>query len=565
MNAFSIGLSALGSGNRALEIIGQNISNASTPGYHRQAVQLTSQWLEGGRPAGVDVANITRYSAPPLRTAILRGNAEYAAALSRLDVHRKAETALPTGTNGIDGHLEQFFNQIEALTTRPEDTSARRPLLATASNLASQFNLAADNLDTLSTDLSQQIRGSVDEVNGLATRIADLNARIARANSQGFTANDLLDQRDQLIDDLSQRIDVRTVNQPNGIVNVLTTDSPIVVGDSATTFEVGTDSSGAITIMETGTDRRVSFASGTLGGLIQSHNVDMPAMRSRLDGLAREFVRQVNQVQATGLSSNGLMTQLRGTQRVADPSATLDSLNLPFAPRAGALSISVTNAATGERTTSRIDIDPAAQSLQDVAAAITTGTGGQVLATVDPDTNSLNLQAQEGYAFDFAGQSTGSSTATTASDPDSGGLLSALGVNGLFTGDSASTIALRPDVESDPNLLAMSRTNAAGDATNLERFAALRDRPIFGGSRTFTDEFTDTVARVGTEVNSLDVQQSAQSGILADLKAQEQSVTGVDVNEELVHLLNYQRMMESASRYMALVNSTLDSVMQMLN
>src|SRR5262245_61552550 len=84
MNAFPIGISAIAAGNRALDLIGQNIANATTPGYHRQIVNLVSRTTDGVTGSGVDVASLTRYDAPPIRTAILRGNADTGATTARL-------------------------------------------------------------------------------------------------------------------------------------------------------------------------------------------------------------------------------------------------------------------------------------------------------------------------------------------------------------------------------------------------------------------------------------------------------------------------------------------------
>jgi len=225
--------------------------------------------------------------------------------------------------------------------------------------------------------------------------------------------------------------------------------------------------------------------------------------------------------------------------------------------------IGVTDTATGTRTNSTVAIDPATMSLQDVAGAITAATGGKVQATVDPVTNALRFAAQPGSKFDFAGRDTNPAAGAAAADPDTARVLSALGVNGLFTGSTATDIAVRPDIAANPGLLAASRTGQPGDGTNLERLAAVRDQAL-GGGRTLSGEFTDLAAAVGSDVQTLGDRQTAQAGVMRTLAAQEQSVAGVDVNEELVHLLNFQRMVEGAAKYLSVVNSALDSIMNII-
>jgi flagellar hook-associated protein 1 FlgK len=181
--------------------------------------------------------------------------------------------------------------------------------------------------------------------------------------------------------------------------------------------------------------------------------------------------------------------------------------------------------------------------------------------------NVLQLQAQPGYAFDFAGRPDSPPAdpfaAPTVAAPDAAGVLAGLGVGGLFQGSDATALAVRPEFLSDPNRLAASQTGRPGDATNLDRFAAVRTQPAVGG-RTLTEEFTDLAAEVGVQVRSLDDQQTAQAGLLQQLTAQEQGVVGVDVNEELVKLLDYQRMVEGASRFISVVNTALDSILDIV-
>jgi flagellar hook-associated protein 1 FlgK len=64
------------------------------------------------------------------------------------------------------------------------------------------------------------------------------------------------------------------------------------------------------------------------------------------------------------------------------------------------------------------------------------------------------------------------------------------------------------------------------------------------------------------QVRSLDDQQTAQAAILQNLAAQEQSVVGVSIDEEVVQLLEYQRMVEAASRFISVVNTALQSIIE---
>lgn len=560
MNAFPIGISALTAGTKGLDVVGQNIANASTPGYRRQTLALASRTTNGVDGTGVVVSGITRHDAPAVRTAILRGNSDQGAATARLDVRRQVEATLGAGPGGIGGAFERFFNQVEGLTARPDDPAVRRPMIAAAGDLAGQFRTASADLDRLRADAGTEIRKTVNEVNDLATRIADLNGRIQVIVQAGDQANDLQDQRDRLIDELSQRVDVRTVPQPFGAMNVMGTDTALVVGPFATQYRIETSSTGDMQVIQQGSNRPATFTSGTLGGLMQEYNRDLPATRARLDGLARELMGQVNRLHATGIGTEGPFAGFTGSTPVTDPTAPLGTQNLWFPVQAGNLTVSVTDAA-GNRTNTAVAFDPATNSLQDVAAAFNAVPG--LTASVVAPANTLTITAQAGFKLDFAGRDTNPPGGGAVATPDGTGLLTALGINNLFTGTAAGDIGVRSDLLSNPNALAASRTGQTGDGSNLERIAAVRDQRSFSG-RTLSGEFADLAAVVGVDVKGLDDRQTAQAAVLRNLNAQEQAVVGVDVNEELIQMLQYQRMVDGASKYLSAVNTALDSLLEII-
>jgi flagellar hook-associated protein 1 FlgK len=367
-----------------------------------------------------------------------------------------------------------------------------------------------------------------------------------------------------LISQLSQQIDVQTVNQPNGVVNVLSSGGPIVLGNIASTFQAAEDPSGNMVVTQVGSNNLpANFTGGTLGGQLQAFNQDIPTVSSQLDTLANTLSSQMNEIQATGLGTSGPLTSAQGTVSVADPTADLSTQNLPSPVQAGQLVISVTNTATGTRTNDTIAIDPTTQSLQDVAAAITSGTGGQVQASVNATTNTLQLTAQSGYSFDFAGRDTNPPSGSDVSNPDTAGILAGLGINGLFSGTGASNISVNPAVSANPGLLAVSQTGEAGDSTNIQKMVAIQNQALIGG-QTLTAQFTNIATAVGTNVQQMTDQQSSQTGLLQNLNDQDQSVTGVDQNQELVNMLSAQQLIQSTSQFMSAVNTTMNSLLDII-
>jgi flagellar hook-associated protein 1 FlgK len=110
-------------------------------------------------------------------------------------------------------------------------------------------------------------------------------------------------------------------------------------------------------------------------------------------------------------------------------------------------------------------------------------------------------------------------------------------------------------------LLATSTTGNAGDTTNLLRFAALGSSAVLNqGSQTFSQYANQMVSDIGTGVQTLTAQQSTNQTLTTSITNQQQSVEGVDTNEELSNVMKYQQMFEIAGKYMSAMNDSIQSL-----
>ena len=654
MLGFSIGVSALQASQRAMEIVGNNVSNANTPGYHRQVVQLATmqpmqiRGLSIGR--GVEVSGIQRMISDQVEQALIRKSAEAGFSDAQLSQMSHLESRLSTETGSPDVRLETLFNQMVQLSSRVSDSSSRKLVIGSAQQLANEFNSLAADLFQQGADLDKSIAQTVGEINPLAQQVAQLNGEISRLNNQDIEANDLLDQRMQLIHELSQRIGIEVQAGNQGQVTLLADGVPLVIGERAIELVATHDDSGAASVRVAGSDAGFPITGGTLGGLLNARNERLPEYRARLDDLAREVARAFNAVQSTGVGVAGAFSSLTGQQSVNDVNAKLSSAGLPFPPTAGSLFVAVTDTATGQRTLTEIAIDPAQQSLNDVASALAAVPNLQ--AFVNTQTGKLSLFAAPGHTLDFRGGldtpptttfSAGTTTTpslggvfngdsndrhsftfssngtvgvtpglqlrvtdqagntittldvgqgyeagtplrigngltvslsagTVASGdsfssqvvgaPDTAGMLSALGLNTFFTGQDATTLKVSAELIANADRLATSRSGQPGDTTNLQRLIGLRDTPTMtGDSETFSDFFHQILSDIGTDVRSLTEAHETNQLLTDRLNATRQSVSGVDINEEMVNLLKFQRMFQVASRYINAVNEALDSLL----
>lgn len=151
--------------------------------------------------------------------------------------------------------------------------------------------------------------------------------------------------------------------------------------------------------------------------------------------------------------------------------------------------------------------------------------------------------------------------AKVIAQPDETGFLSALGLNTLFAGNDASTIQVNPLVAEDPFLFATTTNEDPSDTRNLLRMLGVRDaRVLRDGTVTMEQYLSDIATNVGSEVNELTRDVEGNEEHQGILEAEVAAVSGVDVNEELARMLQYQRSYQAAARYIA----TLDQLLQQL-
>ncbi len=222
----NLGLTGLNVYQRALETTAHNITNVNTPGFSRQNVVITARPAAstgaGFSGSGVEVDDIRRtydqHIVEQLRvqTSATKGlevQGEMAARLQDLYGDSSA---------GLSPALQQFFDSVDNSTQDPTSIAARQVMLSDAENLVSRFREMQARIDNLHGDLTTRMKSGVSEMNALAGAIADVNNQLVSGASGGtHQPNDLLDQRDELLRQLAERIDISTVDNGDGSINVM--------------------------------------------------------------------------------------------------------------------------------------------------------------------------------------------------------------------------------------------------------------------------------------------------------------------------------------------------------
>ena len=400
MSDFSIGLSGLDAARKALDVIGNNIANAATEGYHRQQIDFSPAYssqqgsvLFGG---GVKVAGITRVIDNLLEQEILRQQSALKQVSQESVTLRTTENVLgelSTDDGGLNAAMDKFFNSLQNLSINPSEIIRQNQIVSDAEAMAGQFRTTGNFLNTLETQIKLEAENTIDSINTLTNQIAELNSRIGVIEMTGGNANSMSDQRDQRISELSGLIGIQTLNRKYGVVDVSAYGIPLVMGTSADKLELGFDKNGNWGISITGAaNYDADVQGGKIGGLLSLKNNLVSDIHDELDSLAKAIIQQINQYHVQGVGSEGSFTSLSSRTNASGTLSDFSSVS------DGNIYIRITNTSTGTITRQSIAIDADNDSLSDVAAAISAITG---LTASANSSNQLTISSDTGYEFDF--------------------------------------------------------------------------------------------------------------------------------------------------------------------
>jgi flagellar hook-associated protein 1 FlgK len=294
---------------QALNLTGHNISNAQTPGYTRQTVQLsTTSGLQVGPGlllgTGVNVDSYQRIRDQFLDVQLRAQTMLQGAADAKQDGLGAVEAAInEPSDSGLNSLLGKYWAAWQNVGGSPDNAATRQALVEAAKSLAGGFNTMRTQLDTIQSQTTQNAQLTLDEVNAHAADLLSLNKAIYTAAAVGNTPNDLLDQRDQVIDELGKLGGVSTTDNGDGTVKVMFDGVTLVDGQTEyTVAETGGTLANDATVPETAT---VGATSGKLGALIDLRDNVLPSYKTQLDLVASTLITQTNTLHAGGVGLNG--------------------------------------------------------------------------------------------------------------------------------------------------------------------------------------------------------------------------------------------------------------------
>ncbi len=307
---------------RVLETSQNNVSNASTPGYAKQRLNLEALAFDpdagttGGVRAGVLQSSRNEYAEAAVRQQTTATSYQSQMVNSLTDIETRFDIS---GNSGIPLALNNLLQSFSAWATTPGDTAVRQTVIDRASQLGDTFQQTYNALTAKATAVDQQIRDTVGLIN---KKVAQLQAYNQIA-LQGNKSNSGLDaQMHAALDELSQYINFDASFQPDGTVNVVVSgQTALLLGDKQYSLSADLQQpAGAIypsapaydrILGSDGADVTAQATGGQLGALLKVRNQTLgtyigdSSRPGDLNTLAKQIATRVNEIFTNGQISAG--------------------------------------------------------------------------------------------------------------------------------------------------------------------------------------------------------------------------------------------------------------------
>jgi flagellar hook-associated protein 1 len=541
----------------ALQVVGQNIANANTPGYLREEVTLTPAPTQkvGGLllGTGVDVEGIVQKVDKFLQER-LRGAVSDSA---NSDVLQQTYSQLEGVLNALSDtdlstSMNNFFNSISEILNQPEDISIRNQAVLQGQTLAQDITQMSYRVENLRVDVNDRVQGMAGSINQLTQQIANLNVKIAETQGGSTSKSDavgLTDQRSQALEKLAKLIDIHAVEQPNGTTTVYSGGDYLVAEGNWRRVEVvyqGNSGMSAAEIHLSDTDTKIDPTSGELHGLTDARDNILGGFIDQLNNFAKTLIFEFNKVYSSGQGLNGYST-ITSSNTVDDSSKPLNDTGLEFTPNNGSFQVLVRNKKTGLTQTTNVQVDLNGMghdmTLDDLQAALN-------------GINGLKSEIQVGGGLKIDSLSTDNEFAFAN---DTSGVLAALGINDFFTGTTAHDMGVSAAVRADPAKFAASQGGLDADTKNAQVMANFLDMPIESkNGETLGIIYNRIVADVAQGSSVSKTTAEGAQAFESSLRGQQMSVSGVNLDEEAVKMITYQRAFQATAKYIATISSLLE-------
>ncbi|MDT8463773.1 flagellar hook-associated protein FlgK [Alcaligenes nematophilus] len=567
MNLANLGITGLFAAQKRMQVTGHNINNIDTAGYNRQSVLVETAGSVGsgngyyGR--GVQVVTVQRSYDNFLYQQLVRSQTTGAALVSYGTEIAQLDNLFSDRTVGVSPALQNFFNGLEAVASQPADPSARQELLGRAESLATQIRDATSYMNRVNENINTQVGTTVTQINSYLERIDNVNKQIvtAKGTTPGHEPNDLLDQREQLVSELGQLIDVRTVEQ-DGRMSITTAGGQMLLGgesiyplhavrsaENPERMVVGFTSAlnvdGKMVVSEF---REGTIKGGTLGGLLQFRQESLEPAINALGRLAVGLAHTVNDIHRQGVDLKGEagkdMFSVSGPKVIANGNNPVSS----GVPGVSFYKDPVDPADPSKGYTQPVDKltgDNYRIERVDGRFQLRNLSSNDVTPLNGPDKNG-GITRVDGLEIDVSGLK------TQSQDGDSW----------LLQPTVNAGSSLQVEIKRPQDIAAADKDTGSANGAIAQKLADLRNSKVLAdGSLSLNDSFGQIVNRIAVQTQQNGTAAKAQLKLIEQNYAAQQTLSGVNKDEEYIMLQRYQEQYQAAARLIDVSSQMFDTLL----
>ena len=618
-NAFAgieLGKRSIMAHTQQIQTAGHNISNADTEGYSRQRVQvktfdplyrpdLTRAETPGQIGQGTTIESITRLRDEMLDGRIVAQTNQESFWGTREKYYTMIEQIYNEPEEiSVRGNMDKFWQSWQELSIYPESKAVRQAVVTRGETLAEAISQQYKSLSGIATLINSDIDSTVKQINDLAKQIADINGEIVRSKAMDDNPNDLLDRRDSLVEKLANLANITTDTRDSDEFMVHIEGEVLVQGSVKRSFNLVPDvnNNGYDKVVWADTGIEANVQGGQLGALLGLRDGDIRSEIQSLNTMAVNFADLVNDVHKNAIGSNNVsgldffvhhefVNDVKGNyDRNGD--GTADSSYVFKFSGTNSLNLKDKLGLEGVMTLSgrngNVQVAYGANdTVEDVINRIN-NSEGEVKAYLDRN-NRLVLKATTANAMEnldfvirhvedngmfltgYAGILNGSGAENAydfAQADASNALRGEFSVSPVL--NPAGYVEVNPDIKGDVLSVAAAYPNSQGksmigDARAAVEIASIRNTDVMiGKDRTFDDYFANSVTNVGLKGEQAEMNMLSQNAIMDDLRNLRDSISGVNIDEELAEIIKFQHGYNAAAKFVSVIDQMLDTVINRL-
>lgn len=537
-------MSGLNAAQVALSTVSNNISNYNVAGYNRQTAILAQNGgmgtMAGFIGNGVTVTSVNREYNQFITNQLRGAQSQAGAHNAYYEKISQIDNLLADKTNNVSTNMQDFFKSLQNVVNNAGDDASRNTVLGKANGLVNQIGNADKYLRDLDAGVNQQLSESAVQINNYSQQIAKLNDEITRLRgSSGSEPNALLDQRDQLVTELNQIVNVQ-VTQQDGDAYTVSFANGLTLVQGSNTYQVeavpSSDDPARLTLgynrgngaseIPTG-----QITGGSVSGVLKFRSEALDGARNQLGQLVLAMADSFNQQHRAGFDING------------EPGGDFFSFSggrvVENSRNGGNAELNVSYTDTGKVQASdyRVEFDGSNWQVTRLSDNV------KVNATAGTDADGKPTLEFEGLRIGIDG---------TANKNDS------------FTVKPVSDVAGNLKVAiSDAGKLAAagSEDGGSGDNDNVKKLSDLQTQKLVDGKATLSGAYASLVSNVGNQTATAKTNSVAQGNIVKQLTEQQQSVSGVNLDEEYGELLRFQQYYMANAQVIQTASSMFDALL----